>query len=64
MLSPIFSQRPQENMFLVISTMREYSVNWKIEINYIQVRNIPDEQLNNNYRFDEKSLSYKKCRME
>ncbi len=47
-------------MFSIFSTMREYFVNWQIEINYMQVRNIPDEQLNNNYRFNEKSLSYQK----
>lgn len=45
-------------MFSFISTTREYSVNCKMELKCMQVREMPDEQLNSNYRFNEKSLSY------
>ena len=37
-------------MFSFISTTREYFVNCKMELKCMQVREMPDEQLNSNYK--------------
>ena len=57
-LSDIHLGHRRNKTEFIIHNLREYFKDYNVELNYVQVRKQSDEQLNNNYRFNEKSLSY------